>query len=228
MILGLAAFVALIVILSALRARILFELQATSLLLFASKQPGLWFYTILMLPGTILHELSHWLMAEILQVRTREISILPEDGDGEQRLGSVQTSRSGPLRGFLIGIAPFVTGLAVLSLLGYFLRIGWGVYHPAWLALIIYGLVVVGSSMLISRADRRYWPFMLLLLAVLAAIILVTGYTPPPQVVVQLTPVLTSINLVLVLTIVLSLGMILLLYCLRWSAQKLTRKKVIL
>ncbi|KKU25515.1 MAG: putative membrane protein [Microgenomates group bacterium GW2011_GWA2_46_16] len=120
-------FVILIVILSALRTRLVFELSGTSLLLFDTPRPGIILYSVLVLPGTVIHELSHWLVAEILQVRTGEIVILPEltGGDGEERLGSVQTERTDPLRGFLIGIAPFLTGLLILVTLGRLFSIGW-------------------------------------------------------------------------------------------------------
>jgi len=155
-------FVILIVILSALRTRLVFELSGTSLLLFGTPRPGIIFYSILVLPGTVIHELSHWLIAEILQVRTGEIVILPElASEGkEERLGSVQTERTDPLRGFLIGIAPFLTGLLILVTLGRLFSIGW-FEHWAWwqLTLIVYGIVVMGDSMLISlRPSDSFGP----------------------------------------------------------------------
>src|SRR3989344_2045217 len=33
---------------------------------------------ILFFPGTIIHELSHWIIAEILRVKTGEISFIPQ------------------------------------------------------------------------------------------------------------------------------------------------------
>ncbi|KKU14396.1 MAG: hypothetical protein UX21_C0020G0001, partial [Microgenomates group bacterium GW2011_GWC2_45_8] len=55
-------FVILIVILSALRTRLVFELSGTSLLLFDTPRPGIILYSVLVLPGTVIHELSHWLV----------------------------------------------------------------------------------------------------------------------------------------------------------------------
>ena len=125
-------FIALVIILSSLRQRLVYELSGTSLLLFSTTSPGIFLYSILVLPGTIIHELSHWIVAEVLGVRTGQISIFPdlETGASTRRLGSVATAKSDPFRAFLIGIAPFISGLAILAVLGTLLSDGWGVF--AW------------------------------------------------------------------------------------------------
>src|SRR5581483_4139219 len=76
---------------------------------------------LLLLPGVLLHELSHWVVANLLGVRTGRISI----GLGKMRgkhfsLGSVTVERSDPLRESLIGLAPFISGLlAIWALMGF-------------------------------------------------------------------------------------------------------------
>lgn len=229
MITGLTLFVLAIIVISTLRTRFLFELQGASLLIFGKSQPGMWLYALLMLPGTILHELSHWLMAEVLQVPTGEIRILPvaEDQGREKKLGSVATARTDPFRGFLIGIAPFIVGIITLSLLGYLLEVGWGVYLWWQLALVIYGLIVVGSSMLISRADRRYWPVMIGLFFFVALVLYASGFSLSPSSLQLLVSILNRINLVLGLTIGLNLVMILVFYLIRRSLEQMTRKRVV-
>ena len=83
---------------------------------------------LVLLPGVLLHEASHWLVANLLGVRTGKVSI----GLGKMRgknfsLGSVTVERSDPLRESLIGVAPFISGLlAVWAVMG----LGFGLWSP--------------------------------------------------------------------------------------------------
>ncbi|MFH1244347.1 MAG: hypothetical protein V1487_02100 [bacterium] len=222
-------FIALIVVLSALRTRFVFELSGTSLLLFGTPRPGIIFYSVLVLPGTVVHELSHWLVAEILQVRTGEIVVLPElRGQGkEERLGSVQTERTDPFRGFLIGMAPLITGLLILLTLGRLFSTGW-IEHWVWwqLALIIYGIIVMGDSMLISASDRRTWPLMLIFFSLIIFLIyqyfpaLITNHYS------SIIKILTPLNQILGVTVVANLVMIGGSYGARRLTERLTRKRI--
>lgn len=193
----------LIVFLSLLRQALVFELSGTSLLIFGTTKPGIVLYSILVLPGTIVHELSHWLVAEILQVRTGEITILPElKGEGEsERLGSVATERSDPFRGFLIGVAPFVTGVAILLVLGQLLTTAW-IDHWIWwqITFLGYGIMVVGNSMLISKEDRRTWPIILILLIIVVGVVYVAGIQLPSSIDPWIVNTFARINLVLGVT----------------------------
>ena len=66
-----------------------------------------------------LHELSHALMALLLGVRVKRMSLIPQrQAKGVVRLGSVEVLRSDPLRASLIGGAPLLTGMLVLGLVG--------------------------------------------------------------------------------------------------------------
>ncbi len=228
MIYSLITFILLIVVLSGLRTRLVYEISGISLLIFGSTRPGLGLYTLIFLPGTIIHELSHWIVAEVLQVRTGEISIFPDKEEGNtQRLGSVATERTDPFRGFLIGLAPFVSGLLILVILGQLLSSGWGIY-PWWqLVLLIYGIIVVGNSMMISSADRKSWPFIVIFFALLG--ILVSKYYPSlitsnyPRFIEILNP----LNIVLGVTAGLNLVMIGGSYAVRRLIEKMTKKRII-
>lgn len=225
-----AIFVTLVVALSMLRTRLVYELSGMSLLIFGSTRPGVILYSILVLPGTIIHELSHWLIAEILQVRTGPITVLPDlTGDGDsQRLGSVATAASDPLRGFLIGIAPFCTGTIILMILGSLLRDGWQAGWIWWqLALLIYGLIVIGNSMLISREDRRYWPITIILLALMTFIIGKAGVTLQVTSDSWLATSIQSVNLVLGVTTGLNLVMIGGSYVTRRLIERMTKKRIV-
>lgn len=225
----LSGFIFLIALLSTLRARLVYEVSGTSLLVFGTTKPGVILYSIFFLPGTIIHELSHWIVAEILQVRTGEITIFPDLDDlGEtRRLGSVATEKTDPVRGFLIGVAPFVTGLAILMILGSLLILEWN--HFVWwkVAFLVYGIMVIGNSMMISKEDRRTWPVIIVILALVTT--LISKYYPTAVLdhEASLISLLTPLNLVLGMTAGLNLVMIVGSYSLRKLAERLTKKRVI-
>lgn len=219
-------FLSLIAVLGVLRTRILFEFTSITLLSFNSSNLGKWLYTLLFLPGTILHELSHWLVAELLGVRTGEITILPttDDDTTRQKLGSVQTAASGPLRSFLIGAAPFLTGLLTLYLLGTLLLSAELWWHYL---LLFYGIVVTGSCMLLSREDRRSWPFIGILLTTLLALFYVIPIKIPPTLIFSLARTIWRLNQVLAVTVLAILTLIALSYGLRRIIEKLVHKQVV-
>ncbi len=146
------------------------ELQALSLLIFKTTKPGFIFYTLLVFPGVVVHELSHWLMAELLQVRTGKITLLPESYLPRQtnRLGSVKIAQTDPFRSLLIGFAPFFSGVGLLFVLIHLLSTISSFYPLGYLYL--YLIWVVSNSMLLSKSDIRAWPifvFFLILLFIL-------------------------------------------------------------
>ncbi|MFZ2199421.1 MAG: hypothetical protein WAV40_01380 [Microgenomates group bacterium] len=223
-------FVVLVIILASLRQRLVYELSGTSLLLFGSTAPGLTLYSILVLPGTIIHELSHWIVAEVLGVRTGKITIFPDFSDndnGSSRLGSVSTQRSDPFRAFLIGVAPFISGLTILAVLGAMLARGW--HEFAWwiVAIMIYGVMVIGNSMMISKEDRRTWPFIIVIFSLL--VVLVGKYYPSLifDHTEQYLSILRPLISVLVVTAGLNLVMIVGCYAMRRLIERITGKRII-
>ena len=72
------------------------------------------------LPGTILHEISHFFAATILFLRVRSVSILPEWKGNYLKLGSVIYERKDLLRSILVGLAPLFGGLAFFWFLAAF------------------------------------------------------------------------------------------------------------
>ncbi len=107
---------------------------------------------ILFLPGTIVHELAHLLTAGVLLVPVGEISVLPEIGEKEIKLGSVQIGKVDPFRLMIIGVAPVIIGL--LSILGivYFSQISQPL--PWWqITLGLYLIFEISNTMFSSRKD---------------------------------------------------------------------------
>jgi hypothetical protein len=78
--------------------------------------------TVILFPGTVIHELSHLFTAEVLGVHTGKLELAPDSIRGEEiTTGSVMIAKTGPLRRALIGVAPTVIGVAALSAVSYFL-----------------------------------------------------------------------------------------------------------
>ena len=222
-------FLLVVLAIASVRTLLVFEFTAVSTLIFNTNKPGLIDYSFFSFPGTVLHELSHWLMAELLQVQTGEIKIIPDLDTSEKRkkLGSVMTEKTDPFRGFMIGIAPFIVGTLALFLLESALSASWA--NSLWwrVSLVIYGMVVIGNSMLISREDRRYWPIIGILLGLGAYLISLLNYDLSGLSFSWLINPLTRINLVLALVLVFNLILLVTLFGVRYVLEKLTRKQVI-
>jgi len=145
-------------------------------------------FTVL-LPGVMLHELSHWLVALLLGLKVSRLELWPKPSGSGLRLGSVRVQQADPLRGSLVGVAPLLAGSLVLFLVGRqvfglenFLReMGASNWSGAWLVLKsvlaapdlwlwAYLIFAVANAMLPSRADRHAWLPLALYVVILAAI----------------------------------------------------------
>jgi len=104
------------------------------------------------LPGVILHELSHLLVANILFVPTGEIEFLPEVRGSEVKMGSVAIAHTDPLRRFLVGVAPVIGGIGIILLSSRYLfnsLVSWQS------ALLLYIIFQIGNTMFASSKDME-------------------------------------------------------------------------
>ena len=174
------------------------HLQGIWLLLVRDADLALILYSLLMLPGVLVHEGSHWLAATVLGVRAGRFSVVPERlPDGTLRLGYVETEHVDPLREALIGVAPLLAGAAVIIFVGYsrlgveplgqalgrgdLLEMGQAVAEMVarpnfWLWL--YLVFTVSNSMLPSASDRRAWWPVLATVVVLTVLLFAFGLGP--------------------------------------------------
>lgn len=90
------------------------------LVTFKSKSVAISIISFFFLPGVIIHELSHLLTAEVLRVKTHGIEFFPELHSGHLKMGSVLVENSDFFRQFLIGIAPFLSGVSLLIAVFFF------------------------------------------------------------------------------------------------------------
>ncbi len=178
-----------------------YHIQITAFLLVQNQNVMLSLYHFIMLPGTIVHELSHWLMAQLLFVRIDKVTIplLPKKSKGNQFiLGNVQTVKTDPIRSSLIGVAPIFGGCAVILLIAHFafdlpvpidsaFSETLNVPNPPDLLTVLtalrsridtpdlwlwlYLIFAVSNAMLPSSSDRTTWGVFLILCGIIAGII---------------------------------------------------------
>src|SRR3990167_9762947 len=70
---------------------------------------------LLFFPGVIIHELSHFLVSELLFVKTFHMELWPKLEHGRIKMGSVQIQQTDIIRRLLIGVAPIIVGVSFLS-----------------------------------------------------------------------------------------------------------------
>lgn len=165
-------------------------LQSLMLIVTGSPAAALYGYHALLLPGTLLHELSHLGMAWLLRVPTGRLSLRPQmTGSNMAQFGSVEIGATDPLRESLIGLAPLLTGLAALYLIARWRLSLWpaagepGDLASAWMrlaaardpALWLYLVMAIGNAMLPSASDRRAWCKLSLALALLVGLLYAVG-----------------------------------------------------
>ncbi|MBP7692531.1 MAG: hypothetical protein KA764_11465 [Anaerolineales bacterium] len=171
------------------------HLQGIWLLLFRSPEVATILYAITMLPGVLVHEASHWVMATVVGARTGRFSLLPERlPDGTLRLGFVETEQTDVFREALIGAAPLLVGSGIVLAISYgALGVGpaagalaaadvAGVARnllavteapDAWMWL--YLLFAISNSMMPSASDRRAWLPVLAGAGLLASFLIIAG-----------------------------------------------------
>jgi hypothetical protein len=148
----------------------------------------------LLLPGIILHEMSHYLAARLLFVRTGGINLgVGRAGRKHISLGSVTIARSDPVRTSLIGVAPFLVGIGAIWLIagaGFDLWPNAGPtfeqmasrlieYSHDWTTwLDVYLIFAVSTAMIPSESDREPWGPAVTVLGSLVAVLLLMGWTP--------------------------------------------------
>jgi hypothetical protein len=170
------------------------HIQGLVLLLTGNENLVAAVHFLLLLPGIVLHELSHWLAAKLLGVRVGAISIGPERKRGKQmRFGSVQIGRADAVRESLIGLAPLISGTALVLILA---RWGFGLLSATtirvaeWPAMVyaclqardawlwVYLIFAVANAMLPSASDRRAWRTFGLYLGLVIVLALALGGIP--------------------------------------------------
>ncbi len=195
---GLAWFILTLLPLVFLQRLLHREIQAAFLILSRSPEFTIALFSLLFLPGVLLHEFSHYLMALILGVPAARFSLVPQMlPEGRLQLGYVETEKTDIIRDSLIGAAPLVAGgsvVAFLSVTRLELLPLWEVLRNGqlnlfWLGITLlpqikdfplwfYLVFTVSSTMLPSRSDRNAWLPLGMTVLVLLALAILAGAGP--------------------------------------------------
>lgn len=203
------------------------HLRGAALLVSHQEDTASLVYFVLLLPGVLLHEASHWLMAKLLRVRTGEVTIgLNQKRGGQLEMGSVRVAQTDPIRSSLIGLAPLLGGSLVVFLIGRWalgiqalasvLQTGngthvaeelWSALHLPDFWLWLYLIFAISNAMLPSESDRRSWPPVLIFLLGVAALPVLTGWPPsvPPELGILASDAASYLNLAFTLTLAVDL-----------------------
>lgn len=208
MLLSLATYVGTIILLIVVTTYSRRALSELMFLIFESKKAGVVIYSVLYFPGTIIHEMSHFLMAAFTGVRTGKITLFPnfEENDGRIHLGSVEVERTDFFRSSLIGAAPFIVGTVGLvylsSILGLLqsntifeaidsLKTGAG---STFFWFKIYLLLAISNTLFTSKEDRRHWPIFIVFITSITLILFGIGakFSAPDTFVSAIQKVITA------------------------------------
>lgn len=244
----LLAFVLAVTILYLVQRWITRHIQGVGILLFNSSNAGMALLWFLLFPGLVIHEGSHWLMAQLLGVPTGRLRLRPTQQGKQIILGSVEVQRTDPLRDSLVGLAPFLAGsLALLAIgSGVFdvaaLGQAWesGAWHEAAAMLLaafrvndawlwLYLMVAISNAMMPSPSDRESWRSLLFYVILVVAVMLLFGWSPslPADLTLYLTDGLRILIYTFVLTVLLDMLFALLLAAVELILSTLRRRKVL-
>jgi len=173
------------------------HLQGTMLLLAGDSDVAVVLYALPLLPGILLHELSHVLAATLLGVQVGRISIRPKRAGQRVQLGFVPVEKTDVVRASLIGLAPLLAGSTAILLVGYWVfgisTVGAALVAGDWVNLTAgllralktsdawiwaYVIFAVSNTMLPSRADRQAWTPLILFLLLIGVLIWAAGLGP--------------------------------------------------
>lgn len=105
---------------------------------------------LLYFPGTAIHEMSHLVMAMILNLKVRDITLIPKVRGNTLKLGTVTYEKRDVVRGLIVGIAPFFAALYAFWLIDAFKLL----YINYWTgALFSYMVFTISSTMFSSKQD---------------------------------------------------------------------------
>lgn len=212
------------------------HLYGLGLLVSGDHDKAALFSLFLLLPGVILHELSHWLAAKALRVPTGRLTLGPRRREEALTFASLTVSRSDPLRKSVIGLAPLLGGT-----LAIFLTARWGWPFIPWgsapdealrhlishlgeyaraprLLLLLYLLFSLSNGMLPSEADRQGWLPVVLFGVLVILLSSVVGFLPhiPGEVTFWISRGLEYLTLALLITLAVDGLFFLLIYPLEW------------
>jgi len=168
-------FVTIFILMLYLNHWIMSHVHGIGLLVFKKEWASIWLHFLIFLPGIIIHELSHAVMAFLLGVKIGGFHLGPKKlSDENIALGSITVFTDSSLLRNLVGVAPLIFGSFAVWMISVWLNVNIFVESIAdgdmvifieillenittptfWLWL--YLLFVIGNAMLPSTSDTEY------------------------------------------------------------------------
>ena len=179
-------FIAEIVFLFISSRYIVGKLTAFLLGLTKSKKVTVWILSVLFIPGTIVHEMAHYLSAIMLFVRVGRINLSPKIEGEHVALGSVEIGKADMGRRFLIGASPFVLGITIIAGVPFFIlkNIPPDNISKILIAVAVsYFLFTVSNTMFSSKADMEGTIEILITLLTVFIAVYILGFRPEPSII---------------------------------------------
>ena len=110
-------------------------------------------FAILFLPGTFVHEMSHFLTALFLFVPVGQIDLMPAVEKEGLKMGSVPVGKTDLIRRTFIGIAPIVFGLAIILGSVFYVYTNNLFTSPLAVIILAYISFEIGNTMFSSKKD---------------------------------------------------------------------------
>lgn len=186
------------------------------------------FWSIIFLPGTIIHELSHFFFAILTGARTGKIEVFPRileeslenEESGGVTLGFVQTQKLNPFQGLLVGLAPFLVGLSLLVWLSSSMQSSYASGSFSLLFLQGYLFFTISNSFFPSRSDLRHVVPLVITVSLIGLLLWIFGF----QVLLKPSPtvlgILETISLTLAISVILNILIIFVIFIIRKIFKK--------
>ncbi len=123
---------------------------------------------LLFLPGTFIHEVSHFLFALFLLVPTGKLELVPEINVKDVKMGSLEIAKTDILRRNLIGIAPMIIGVSVVIALIYLVT--QNKVEPIYVVLASILIFQISNTMYSSKKDLELALPLILIISIIALI----------------------------------------------------------
>lgn len=118
-------------------------------------------------PGVVVHEMSHYLTAVFLLVKTGKISLLPKREGDYVKLGSVSVEKSNIVKEFIIGASPLFSGITIILFIIYFVLQDLSGLNILKVIISLYGIFILSNTMYASRKDfQAALPFLVSIITV--------------------------------------------------------------
>jgi hypothetical protein len=179
-------FIISLIILYFISKKLVQGIYLSLLMLTKNSRVSIGFLTFILLPGTIVHEVGHMRIAELLGVKTGEFNFMPEViEDNKIKAGSIAIQKSDPIRQSLIGLSPILFGISIIFLITNF------IFQPLILnpsqifnqntgtyilyLISLYFIFAVSNSMFSSHKDLETVLYPIILIIIVGGALLLIG-----------------------------------------------------